>query len=237
MLCPSSLELRVRRLRWPQAMIKFPIEHELPVSALFGTMQREENCGHAATLTSGGRVHHSANPWAKMFEDDVHSLFDVSGCETFDSIWDRSLYSLFGDEEVGEAFCILDPGILRAKFWSSSVAPPEYDMVGPDPVPDTGTSLDPLYECDLLLEMGCKCDARFATYKGLRTHQIKSHGIRNTARLAIVTNQCPICSSTFKSEACAKQHLQYAMVHHRCYAGRSSVEIPVRQPADLTCPF
>ena len=141
------------------------------------------------------------------------------------------------DEEIGQASCILDPGILRAKFWSSAVAPPEYDVVGPEPVRANGTSLDPMYECDLLLESGCKCDARFATYKSLRAHQMKSHGVRNTARLAIVTNQCPVCSSTFKSEACAKQHLQCAMVHHRCYADRSAVQIPVRQPAELTCPF
>eukprot|EP00959_Pyramimonas_sp_CCMP1952_P095073 1988389-Pyramimonas_sp.AAC.1 len=66
----------------------------------------------------------------------------------------------------------------------------------------------------MLVGSGCKCDARVVTCKSLRAHQVKSHGVRNAARAAIATNQCLARSSTLKSEARAKQHLQSALVHH-----------------------
>eukprot|EP00959_Pyramimonas_sp_CCMP1952_P047112 983565-Pyramimonas_sp.AAC.1 len=72
--------MRVRRLRWLQAVMKFPIEHELPVESRFGNMQREADCAVAAALTLDDRADQSANPWAKLFEADACSLLGASGC-------------------------------------------------------------------------------------------------------------------------------------------------------------
>eukprot|EP00974_Lingulodinium_polyedra_P060096 5792283-Lingulodinium_polyedra.AAC.1 len=62
-----ELELRVRRLRWLQAVSREPENHVQFLAALFGTAR----CDKHSTVDALGRLTENANPWARRALSDV----------------------------------------------------------------------------------------------------------------------------------------------------------------------
>jgi hypothetical protein len=60
-----------------------------------------------------------------------------------------------------------------------------------------------------------ECGLALGPHKDRTTHQMRKHGLRNVERFSIVTNQCPVCYSTFRSMDAARQHLQAAVAWGR----------------------
>ena len=113
-LAPSGLELRVRRLKWIQEMVKHPRRHAHTVNSIFGSprfeISRESEFDELA-----GKLPDYANPWARLFYADICCVAEDPEGETFSELWAGSLPRLFGNDEVREVFLEFDPDILRRR--------------------------------------------------------------------------------------------------------------------------
>ena len=72
-LCPSELELRVRRLKWYQDMVENMNSHGQVITALFGHPKFEHGIRHP-TLDEQGYLSEEANSFAKRFINDLNTL-------------------------------------------------------------------------------------------------------------------------------------------------------------------
>eukprot|EP00959_Pyramimonas_sp_CCMP1952_P056619 1182499-Pyramimonas_sp.AAC.1 len=63
-IAPSGVELLIQRLRWHQAMVKWPEEHSQVISLLFGRLGFE----NAPNLVRGP-PHRSRQPVRRSFRD------------------------------------------------------------------------------------------------------------------------------------------------------------------------
>ena len=69
-LCPSQLELRVRRLQWYQQLAANINTHICILMAMFGRLGFDD----VDTVGADGKIKSSASPWALQFQEDVQAL-------------------------------------------------------------------------------------------------------------------------------------------------------------------
>ena len=100
---------------------------------------------------------------------------------------------------------------------------------------------DEEYTCDLTDQHGKVCDLKFASFAALRTHQRFSrapgHGLAVMASQAVVTNQCPLCYSTFADIPTTQVHVRGALRNGRCLVDRAHVPHEVVVPMALNSPL
>ena len=123
-MCPSFLELRIRRLKMVQRAVQQPLKHVQYFAAILGQCRFETG----PTLDHDGVVCDSANPWAKQLRDDLLSL---QGLDSAESVLDQAMVR---DGElslrtsltppVSEDLAQLDLSELRARFLAVTMAPP-----------------------------------------------------------------------------------------------------------------
>ena len=82
-----------------------------------------------------------------------------------------------------------------------------------------------------------KCNCSFASYQGLMSHCRKCHAVRTLEGLAIVSNQCPICGSVFRSRVVALHHFTVALKSGKCRVQATRASYPIKLPRCLTCPI
>ena len=84
------------------------------------------------------------------------------------------------------------------------------------------------------------CNSYFTTYKGYLSHIRRRHSIIDTIAVAVVTNQCFMCSSTFRTRAAAITHVKSVLNldgHRTCKCDRSIWNIEAVLPNSLQCPL
>lgn len=97
------------------------------------------------------------------------------------------------------------------------------------------------YKCDIMIGEGQVCNHIAKSHGSLPLHQISSHlpnhGLRSTAKLVVVTNQCPLCSLVFSDILSTQHHVTNSLNRHRCIADKGYKQMRVLEPATLKCPF
>eukprot|EP00974_Lingulodinium_polyedra_P094239 9132549-Lingulodinium_polyedra.AAC.1 len=79
-LVPCHLELRVRRLKWMQAVSRDPSNNEQVLSAMFSQLYMED----APTVREDGTLNMDmASPWAVQWKEDLLSLGGWDDGEAF----------------------------------------------------------------------------------------------------------------------------------------------------------
>ena len=76
-VAPSHIELRLRRLRWLQDMIRQPEAHAQVIAAIWGRLPDE----HHDTIDASGRPTEKANPYAKLLDEDMETLCETTVAE------------------------------------------------------------------------------------------------------------------------------------------------------------
>ena len=76
-IAPAVLELRLRRLRWLQDMVRRPEAHARVTAAIWGRLQVEQH----DTIDAGGRPTTRANAYAKLLDEDMEALCDTTVAE------------------------------------------------------------------------------------------------------------------------------------------------------------
>jgi hypothetical protein len=213
------------------------MHHGQIIAATFVTVRFEEEENLPSTLDSTGVVQETANPFAKRLRDDVMMYHGISGTEAVFELWNLSGLSrvkLFKDEEVKQAFVILDPSCLRVAYWM--------DLLPASVVPDEDEEEEfDIFTCELLDKHGEPCGSTFKSAQSLSAQQSRmrggQHGMVRVLREAVLTNQCPWCRSTLASRETAQAHVVRAWKYKRCRADLSGIKWEARQPPTLSCPL
>ena len=227
---PTAVELRIRRLRWLQQLVRRPLLHCNVLASLFG---RFPNDPADAPVFS---VH--TNPWALQLQDDVFSLSELDSGACMVECLQQDFGKLF--TVCREDFLYVDPTELRAQFFSVRIPPPGW-------VPDIRPELDEMVDdddmphvCDCTLDNGVVCGARFATLQQLAMHVRKTksgnHGRVPEHYRAVVTNQCPWCRMVYSNIRNARIHVKSSLQHKVCQ-GRGSPNVFEPKIPSLECPI
>ena len=100
----QRVTLRLRRLKWAQAMVRYPDDHSQMIAALFGRMHLEQS----DTLLDDGSFSYSANNWAVQFVKDCDVLQRIEeGHDLFFKIA-LDIRRLWNCDEVRNAFLLFD---------------------------------------------------------------------------------------------------------------------------------
>ena len=103
------LEMRIRRLKWMQAVSKDTSNHIQLLCALFGRMK----CENSDTVVEG-KLTEYANPWARQIFDDIESLSCLDPGTALLEQLDGKLPLVF-TEDHSEEFCDIDVSQLRTR--------------------------------------------------------------------------------------------------------------------------
>ena len=234
-LVPSSIELRVRRLKLWQAVARCPHKHVQLLAAVFGRFSFET----LPTLDCHGRLAHGCNPWAVQFQQDIQALGEVDDGVRLVQDLAGSCVRMFTD--LREQFMAVDCTVLRRQFLCVAIPPPGFqDTIHPT-VPDVLLEADLQFACDCKLDDGSICSAKFASRHALAVHKFftknGTHGQNSVAYQAAVSNVCPWCRCIFVDKRCAKQHIQRSFKHGRC-KGKGCTTVHQIQPVDdMSCPY
>eukprot|EP00959_Pyramimonas_sp_CCMP1952_P194438 4065710-Pyramimonas_sp.AAC.1 len=98
-------ELRIRRLKWLQAVCKHPSTHVQVMASVFG-----EVGGHRV-VDEGGHLCDDANPWAKQWWQDLLSMHVFEEGQALLEQQDFNLLRILTDG--AEDFCRVDRRQLR----------------------------------------------------------------------------------------------------------------------------
>ena len=232
-LCPTMLEVTIRRLRWLQAVVAAPAAHRHLIAVTWGCLAFE----HEPTIDNEGVLSATANPFASQLLADLATLAAYGVAEEFTELWVESGLSwraLFLDPHLRDTFCWADMRALRSAFWLHG--PTGGEAIDPE---GAEAELELPHECSLKTEVG-ECGKRFATRAALRAHQSwegsgGEHGLWSTLSAAVPTNECPWCQSVFVSRAVAAKHATMAARFGRCCVDNALQAWPLIPPASLDC--
>ena len=136
-------DLRCRRLRWCQDIVRYRRDHLGIIAAVLGRSQ----CDLHETLDTCGRITLFANPWARQWASDINSLNGYTTFATFCDLYDGELGHFFsGSPEHSElvvAFVCGDPREMRAALLTVSVPPPGLVETASEPAELTDEELLP----------------------------------------------------------------------------------------------
>lgn len=194
-LCPTKLELRVRRLRWMQSM------SSIVLAALSGHCNFEKDKGLPATLGEQGFLRTNANPFAQMLVVDVNYMCKFSSADEFASAWSGSVIELFTDEFVSHLFVKLDPAALRMAFWAKQIAPGECEKLLQVDVQDE-LEADFYFVCKEKDKDGNECNSAFPTFLAMATRKRFMHQQRKLEHFCTLTNQLPDLLNSFQVKNC-----------------------------------
>eukprot|EP00974_Lingulodinium_polyedra_P104025 10068624-Lingulodinium_polyedra.AAC.1 len=93
-----------------EAMSKDVPSHDQVITAVLGDLSFEEE---KSTLSEGGGVLGSANPWARRWAADLAALLDVESARWFAELYEGDVRTIFGGGEAAEAFRQADCSELR----------------------------------------------------------------------------------------------------------------------------
>ena len=237
-LAPSGLELKIRRIKWAQEMVRDPVRHAHTLSAIFGVVRFDQDRGEE--IDQFGKPQPGANAWAHQFYNDICDVAADPEMEAFDEEWEGSLFRLFSDQDSGKLFLDFDPGMLRRRFLTKSFAPPGWINVAlPSSLPPSEGKLGEQHVCLLKVGSGEICGELFDSRMTLLAHQRGKeggeHGYLQLAAQCVITNCCPLCSTTFASKAGAQEHLRRALRMGRCLVDNVWQIHPVEEPQVLAC--
>ena len=256
-ICPCHVELRVRRLQLLQRCAKEPAWHAQFFAAVLGHARFETRPGGSgqleechATLLEDGRLAEGANPWAQQVEADLRALSTIEDGEALVKKLEipgekgLSVRAVFLPPLV-EEFIGLDLGQLRAAYFSCRMSPDSEDSDSRSRSPSPGGLAagggdgtlghgEDEFVCTLRGASGDVCGCTFKTRRSLLMHQRHAvggeHGVGDKCLRLTVTNQCPLCSSTFVSRLVAQNHVRRAMEKGECAVDRSTTCIPAVPP-------
>ena len=234
-LCPSELELQVRRLSWYQQLARDIERHQCVLLALLGKL----GCEVHDTIDAAGRVLPNANPWAKQFAADMQLLCNIDDGQT--------LLAAMGDQyalaltEYAEEFVSIDVTALRGTFDPVCVPPPGWH--DPEPPPNDErvdqVALERPFVCDRLCQDGSPCLQAYPTAQALAVRKSSTKGGThdNLSDMAVVsiTNACGWCKRIFSSTQSARNHIRRTLKEGRCSGSGSRVYFKILQPSSLRC--
>ena len=90
-LCTIFTELRVRRIKWVQKMVKCAHRHIFENTALFGVSA----CDEQEPCDDKGRLRPTANPWAHQIAGDIQALSYSDNAVEFKKIYKGKLLNLW----------------------------------------------------------------------------------------------------------------------------------------------
>ena len=251
-LVPSELEIRVRRLKWYQAVAAEPDLHCQTLASWLGTMKNDKG----PTMYADGSLSSTANPWAKQIAADLHTLVGIDEGQELLDMLDGRVRQIFGNspttakseatveiEHITDRFLRIDMAALRSAYWGHCIPPPGYER----PIPAGGTETPPaaddgtpeVFRCEMAKNDGEICGEFFASKQALHGHQVasKEHKKRNVISLSVVTNQCPVCRSVLSTKKTARQHMAFLGRSGICQVDRAIIPKEVVVPDDLSCPI
>jgi hypothetical protein len=243
-LIPTALELTIRRVKWYQDIARWPLANAQVLTALFGHFP-----GSEPTLNEEKKVTATANFAARNIVSDL-SLLCKSECGyEFASVWTENIASLFDgtDNHIKQAFLNVDPSYLRSQFFDEKTKHVIIDHLGnfipaPNEIEcDIDDECDQLFVCDIANEHNKPCGHAFSTRRALLTHQRKS-GLKghNTTRMlhqVQVSNRCIVCSTVFRNQFEAGQHLTRSYHAGRCLRNHTHEIYQFVKPTNLSCPL
>ena len=233
-LCPSQLELRVRRLRWYQQLASNISEHICILMAMFGRLGFDD----VDTVGADGKIRSSANPWALQFQEDMQALAAIDDGQ---SLLDRlqGCMVLVFTQYSGD-FLAVDVSALRGTFAPNCIPPPGWV---PSPVEevfdDDVDDVEHTFICDCTLADGRPCQQGFPTAQALAVHKSSTKGgthdnLSDISKVSI-TNKCPWCKNVFSSVLSARNHIRRTLGRGYCGGTGSHVVFEVQQPESLQC--
>ena len=157
------------------------------------------------------------------FSDDLHWFEGLSGREDFFEIWEGkhfSVVSIFDDEDVRDAFQRTDFKLMRTAAFSNRKL---WDILMERTTPRFDREGAERYVCELSGDQG-RCGMVFTSWKKYmahQTHKIGNHGIKSPLRVAVITNQCVNCGSTFADRPTAQNHVVNSWTSGTCRTDRS----------------
>ena len=233
-IVPAEEELRVRRLRWAQGWAKDPENNAQVLAAYFGQMREEKQ----PSMLDDGTLLDTANRWALRFQEDMEKLTDIEDGDYLMKNIQGKVGRIFIDEGAREDFINIDMKQMRRKYLSMQVAPgAEYkDSVPTSSDDDEEKPFVCGWEYDddeNFLER--TCNAAFSSKASLLKHRRRTHGQRLILHSIVVTNQCPVCNSSFSTRATAQKHLVAAYRRGFCILDKS-IYNEIKVPRDLECP-
>ena len=240
-LLPTSLELKIRRLRMWLNMLRHPRDALMPLTAIYGAFQFD--------LTQG--IAEKTNPWAEQIWRDfglLASLYEDEMSEVREYLNAATMHRLFFDEnweDVKERIVELDLRQLRARARGVTIAPPPgltsntVETAGQDPPEgaaardgdsrdEGGVEMSQQYMCNLITG-DVACTSCFPSSHALLIHQVMHHGLRKPLNMFVLTNQCPYCASTFLTREIAMDHVARALAKGECRVDQSAYFTPVHE--------
>ena len=235
-LLPTSLELKIRRLRMWLNMLRHPRDALMPLTAIYGAFQFD--------LTQG--IAEKMNPWAEQIWRDfglLASLYEDEMSEVREYLNAATMHRLFFDEnweDVRERIVELDLRQLRARARGVTIAPPPgltsntVETAEQEGEPDGdsrdegGVEMSQQYMCNLITG-DVACTSCFPSSHALLIHQVMHHGLRKPLNMFVLTNQCPYCASTFLTREIAMDHVARALAKGECRVDQSVYFTPVHE--------
>jgi hypothetical protein len=223
-IVPSSIELRVRRLKLWQSVAENPSEFSQFLAAMFCPLSCEQFPG-APEIPE--------HPWLTQFCQDLAAISEFDDYNWISEFIENPLTVI---SDFSEDFQRIDTTILRARYLRVAVPPPGMELI----MEDLGDFDDTReFKCQILCINGENCNKRFRTQRALITHQRFSseHGVRHPFLKYVQSNQCPFCSSVFRTIATARQHVKFSFVRGYCAVDKSVTSrtvLNVDQP--YSCP-
>lgn len=187
-ICPFGIELRVRRLKWWQDVVKRPKLNEMLITALF---QRKWPWGEV-----------KKSQWELQLELDFQELVQYDDFYLLKDIV-NNLFVLFEDKELAEVFVQHDVTVIRRRFVTKEISDQKIKDV-PVALKDVQ---DGMYVCEVMELNGTKCQYSCNSLRGIKMHRRIKHRVRNSVAMAAVTNQCIFCSSVSSDKQCAVDHM------------------------------
>ncbi|MDA8582610.1 hypothetical protein N9L68_00225 [bacterium] len=232
-MVPCELELRVRRLKWLQAIAKEPTNNGQIIVMLMGRLDHEDELA----ITEAGEITNTATPWAHQMINDVEAIKETEEGELVHEAMEGNMRNLFVEGEWWEAFQGFDPAQLRAQF----LAQPECSAAASfkkqrEQTRSHDDEIDSSFECQQMNEDDTPCSRSFRSYQALRMHETLSHGMNNMSRKLTVTNQCMWCLQEFATRAIAQFHVEASVRMRRCAISRVRMPHAVQRPTELSCP-
>ena len=100
-LVPCELELRVRRLKHLQAVVRSPMQHEQYIAMMFGIFRFESR----PTSNPDGTLHPEAHPFVQRALADIESIDVIDEGQAFlEYCRPRSVHDLFHQQQLREYF-------------------------------------------------------------------------------------------------------------------------------------
>ena len=240
-LVPSSIELRIRRLRWYQNLASNMELHKSVVVAMFGRLDCETQLGIPVTMGQDGKIHEKANAWAKQFKNDILGLKVLdAGAQLLEYIGDcvGLVFTTFREE-----FLYINVTAMRATFLPNQIPPPDWhppvEPLHAEPSVDDEPP-DLPFVCLCVLHDGTVCNKAFATPSALAIHKTNTkggtHGYLSDVSKVAVANICPWCRQVYHTIQSAKEHIRRKLRTGQCTGRGSAVVYQVVPPSQLCCP-